>query len=434
MAEATPEAPKISPSNSPEYIDMLQKDIEKVETSVLPNIGRKLQLLGTMDPTKTGELERGEMKKAHQEYGKLVSLRMELFLRSPEVQDRVKVLESEFGKLSFSQSSAQMINRVFRLFLPQKPNKQGQVTTPLLMTYQGITRVRVGTDLIDRIRDIDQLIPVSDPAQQAFLQKLRGLLVNPTKTVDDPTWSATGDGVMDIDPISKAEMAHRQLGALKTTGKGKDLQLNAVTFNADLAGAKKGWTKLGLATRFLGTVAASGMAVTAFIANRRQLDWPVAAYAGLAYLGAYGMPKGTFDNVMEQVKPLLSDDFRRLAQTYKFHEAPKDWSRIAMGINGMRQKNAAQFNKLLKPVREGATEEERVKGVQEFAKLVTSGIPDDSPAKLAFANMLPADLSTFATIVTTQRHRDAQVTMQQYFEKNMGPHMLAELGEPPAKP
>jgi hypothetical protein len=418
----------VQPSNGEKYMDVLRADIEKLEGSVLPSTGRKLSLLGSMDAAHTEELRQQEMRNAHMEYGELVSKRMEYFLRSPETNGRIKGLWTELHKrsneLAFPQTAIEMINRLFKVFAPGRPNKQGQITTPMLMTYQKISRVHVGGALVDHLRDIDAYMEIATPAQKEYLARLRGLIVNGDKPVGDVSWSATNDGVMDIDPIAKAELAFKQMRNLDPADPNLAAKLADARITPEVAGAQKGWSQLGLTTRFFGTVAASGMAVTAFLSNKRVVDWPVAAYAGLALLGANGMPKGKFDAVIDQVKPLLSEEFVRLSDVYDFHEQPKDWSDLALKVNGFRKNDVKNYNKLMRPIEKGATEEERRKGLEAFVKLLTK---EGTPVHAKLKANTPADFASFAAIVTTSRNRDAQIIMRQYFEKNLGPHQLQKL-------
>jgi len=416
-AEARTEKP-----GTPEYIEELEQDIERLEQVTMPTIRGKLQLTGTMDPVQNRGLEGAEMRQFNESYSELVTNRLELFLRSPETQDRIKELQREFGTISFSPAAQETIRKIFELFRFGKPNRQGQETTRFLMRENHRNRVWVG-EIITHVQDIDQLLSIATPEQKDFLWELRSLFVNAEKPLSDTSWSLEEDGIMDIDPIAKAQLVARKV--MIRDGNDADAQAIAnAKLTPELARQEKGWSQLAITGRFMGMVAASGMAILAFFAGKRKLSWPVGLYAGLAFLAANGMPKGKLDSVMEEVKPLLSADFLRIAQTYKFREDPVGWKDIALGVNQLRRGNSQQFTKLMKPVREGKTDEEKQEGVRAFAAAIYR---KDTPAKESLEEMAPQDLVIFCEIVGKPHSRDASMMMQQYIEKNLGPEKLAEL-------
>ncbi|MDD5469601.1 MAG: hypothetical protein PHO92_02255, partial [Candidatus Peribacteraceae bacterium] len=184
--QTPPERGQEAPPNpeSPEYREWLRRKIARLEVELATMAGKSSLVEALPDIRKGASVLGAEW---HGRYSELVTARLELFLLSPEEK---RTLEEEHSRIedTFDPAINKKLREILALFEFGKP-KKGIPTSKLLMRYQGKDRIWTGR-INEYVQDLEKLIAIATPQQQAFLQHLKSTLM----------------AIMEMDPIAKKEL------------------------------------------------------------------------------------------------------------------------------------------------------------------------------------------------------------------------------------
>lgn len=293
--------------------EWLREYINRLETH-LTSLDQRSNVAETLPNINKGAKAMAE--KYNEIYSKSVTAKLELFLLSKE---KKQALENEYNTIEGTFADTKIdtkIREILNLFEFGK-EKKGIPTSKLLIKYNDKDRIWV-SKIDEHIDFIDSIYVTSSTKQKEFLDKLRGQL----------------EGIIKMDPMAEKLLEVK-----------RDAKEN------------KGWTKFGIHARGLGLIAASALALFSFISKRFKIGYSTAAYAGLAYLAAKGMPKGKIKAMADQfadtkrqinkfeVYPIgtNTNEKKKIEEEY-FKKDPKGWREISSNI--MTPDGKKMFSKL----------------------------------------------------------------------------------------
>ncbi|MDD3896953.1 MAG: hypothetical protein PHU04_03885 [Candidatus Peribacteraceae bacterium] len=391
--QVPPEREQEAPPNpeSPEYREWLRRKTARLEVELTTMAG-KSSLVETLPDLRQGASVLGT--EWYERYSELVTARLELFLLSPEEK---RALEEEYAKVegTFDPAINKKLQEMLALFEFGKP-KKGIPTSKLLMKYQGKDRIWTGR-VNEHVQELEQLITIATPQQQAFLQHLKATLI----------------AIMEMDPIAKKELEIRQQAT------------------------PKGWSKTGIAARAVGLVAVSALALFSFIANKFKLGYTTAAYAGAAYLLANGFPKGKVAKIVDQCTTLreriaafevsMGPQHRKIEAEY-FRTDPLGWRELTSNL--MSPAGKRMFRQMERTLRnKKKTPEEQNEAETQFLQDIAGN--DQITAHRQFRGMQREERMHLCRIFLQVSDSGAQEATRQYFENLSGPQELPPAAMPP---